>query len=212
MSNSAFDTEILNTLETILSGDWNLIGSYGTQSLREVLRHLSNVRVGGNDDTAIAPPLTSFMGEGLKIRPTNPVTYQVQITPGVGFFGDLALATDIGGIAGVNDQSTLKPMVVKTPQVIPLVPNGGPFQRIDLIEVRPERFFTDNVARSVLVNPSTGVFANTPVNKTFSWVLDGQIGQVVSPANNTAPIGYKVGIPAGVPVPPATSPGYVLLG
>ena len=212
MANKPFDREVWNPLEASLSGDNNLASSYGDQALRDFLNKFSNIRVSAVSDVPQSVPITSFIGEGFKLRPTSPPSYQVEITAGTGLFGDNTTSSNIGGVSGVNDLSTLKPLLLNTKITLPLSANATAFQRIDLIEVKANSALTDVTARQVL-NPATGIFAAANVNKTFSWALDGlAIGTVITPAPSTTPLGYKVGIASGAPAIPTTTTGYVAVG
>ena len=209
--NRPFDRELYNTLERALSPDNNVAASYADLALREVLKGLFNKRMNTTLAIAQSPPAPGFLGEGFQVRGTGPASYAIQITPGIGFFGDTATASAIGGITGVDDLSAWKPLVLSAPEIIALAPNATAFTRLDLIEVRTSRALADNTARQVLT-PGTGIFAAANVDKTLTWALDGLQGQVITPAASTTAIGYKVGIAAGVPVEPPVTLGYVPLG
>jgi hypothetical protein len=92
----------------------------------------------------------------------------------------------------------------------------GPGQsRIDIIEARYNRRVTNPSSRDVLdANPASPTFLTfipSTVNKTLSFDLFSLTGRVVSPANSTQPIGYKVGVASTTPAAPAVSPGYTII-
>ena len=202
---SAFDREVIHTLEKPLSTDVNEIGSYGDFALRSAIMHLmggSTSYVGGD---GYLSPHSGFLNDSFKVRPVSP-QFGVSLQAGIGFAsapGDLVSA--VGGVSGLDDLAQFKPMVLTTNQVIPVdaAPSSG--TRCDIIEVTYDRQLANPTSRLVL-NPSTQQFAPSTVTKLLTWALDGQTGRVVSPAASTAPISYKVGDSSGNP--PEVTSGY----
>lgn len=207
MANKPFDRNVINVRERPLSSDINQTQSEVDYSIREVVDKLCLSRASVIDDRAVVP-YTGFFGEGLRVRPVSPLGLQVQLSAGLGFFYDAALATSIGGVPSVDDLSRFKPLPLNSAVTI-AVPAPDPTNpRIDIVEVKPNRRLLDTASRDVL-NTSTGQFDPKSVFKTLGWDLESSVGTVVTPANSTTAIGYKAGTPAPVPTAPPPSPGYV---
>jgi hypothetical protein len=156
-------------------------------------------------------PPSGGIGEAFKLRASSPATMTLAVKKGIGFFYDAGTTSDINGIGGLNDLSLWKPAVLNAdqPVILPAAPSL-PNSRIDILEVRVNRVVTDPTSRDVL-NPSTGVFEPNLVNKTLSWDFDGSYGTVAAPANSTAALSLKTGVPAASPSVPGTTPGYFKL-
>lgn len=215
MANNDFDRTVMNLRERPLSSDINQLQAQLDRSLRESLAQEGMARLSANF-AGNATPYTQFIGEGFHVVPGSGL--QVVIKAGLGLQylpsgtvanGDPAIATAIGGIAGVDDLSPFKPLVLMADANIAInaVPGIMGQSRIDLIEVLCARRLDNSSSRDVL-DPASGVFNPTAVNKTLDFTLDGTQGTVVSPANSTTAIGYKVGVAGAPGVAPATSPGY----
>jgi hypothetical protein len=204
MANDPFSREIINVRERPLSSDTNIAESYLDRSLRDFIRALL-----APDPLAV---VTGFLNQSFKVVATTTPSMTVNISPGLGFIDDASdVPTAIGGVLGVNDVSTMKPLPLSAVQ--PIVIDGAPSagnSRYDIIEVKCDRRSQDPTSRDIL-DPATGVFAPNLVNKTLAFYLDGRNARVVSPAPSTTGIGYKVGVAAtsGTEVVPATTAGYV---
>jgi hypothetical protein len=204
MANDPFSREIINVRERPLSSDINIAESYLDRALRDFIRALL-----APDPLAI---VTGFLNQSFKVVATTTPSMTVNISPGLGFIDDASdVPTAIGGVLGVNDTSTMKPLPLSTVQ--PIVIDGAPSagnSRYDIIEVKCDRRSQDPTSRDIL-DPATGVFAPNLVNKTLAFYLDGRNARVVAPALSTTGIGYKVGIAAttGTEAVPATTAGYV---
>lgn len=215
MADNAWDRSIINALERPLSSDINALQSQEDRSLRDLLARLLGSRVSGSSDVA-ANPQSGFLGEGFKVRPPVAPGLSVRLAAGLGFqYLPADVPTSIGGVVGVNDLSSYKPLPLLAEASIAGIPAGPAAgqDRYDIVEVRMNRVAGNPLSRNVL-DPLTGIFVPTLVNKTLSFTLDGSTGQVTSPSNSTAAISYKVGVPVatGVFNPaniPATTPGYV---
>lgn len=207
MADIPFDREILNPLERPLADDINLVETYTERALREFVDRLTAPRSSNTDASGTIPP-ASFVGDGFWVRPGGGMS--VNVSKGLGFFADAVdLPTAIGGIVGVDDHQRYKPLVMSAAQnlAVPAAP-AGPNSRIDIIEVKVRRALIDLTGRD-LFDPGSGNFIAGLVDKTLTWDLFGQTGVVTDPANNTSPLGYKIGIPGNPPAVPPTSPGYV---
>ena len=209
MSNKPFDRSLINVRERPVSSDINLGFSESDQTMRELVSALWRPRASLLSDVA-ANPKTGQIGSALKVRAKSPASMSVSVDAGTGMVFDAALATDLGGIVSVNDQSTWKPIVLNTGVDMVLDVADGTNPRYDIIEARVNRVVGEPTSRDVL-DTGTGVFVPTLVNKTLGYSLDGSVGKVTSPANSTAALSIKTGTPAGSPAIPATSPGYVRL-
>lgn len=207
--NGAFDRRVFRRLELGTSLDWNLAQAQLDESLREVLLNLLGPRLSDTAHTRTNTTL-GFLTESFQVRPTSVPSANAQITAGIGFVQN---ATDvpqgIGGLDGLNDVASLKPLVLKATQ--PLTVSAAPAfpnSRIDIVEVQYRRDLYDSTVVRIL-DPASSVQGPQSVLKTLSFALDGLVGTVTDPAPSTTPIGYKVGVPGPVPAAPSTTPGYV---
>lgn len=208
MSDKPFDREAWNTRERPYSTDNNYEASYADLALREILVNLLNTRISVSNDASNTTPPTSFFGEAFKVRPGGALA--VNVTKGIGLFGDPTnLPTAIGGLVGVNDLSAYKPLVLTELEAIAVPANASGNPRIDIIEVRYRQELTDATNRDIMTPTPPYVFSPGLVSKTLTWALNGQQGTVVTPAPSTAYISYVRGIPAGSPVAPSVTSGYV---
>lgn len=227
MANSQFDREILNVRERPLSSDINLETSYIEMALREFAMRFFQGRsttVGGTSVSGFPVdrpenPVSSFFGDGFKVR-ANGVAGQVILSTGLGFQnkpsgtvanGDAAIINAIGGVLGLNDIHPFKPLILPdlgagVGATITGIPVGDPVNpRIDIVEVLCDRRRIDASSRDTF-NTVTKVFDPSNVLKTLTWVPT--VG-VPSAGASSAGIGYKTGVPAGVPATPATTAGYL---
>lgn len=207
MANNAFDRTIINTRERPASSDINRLVSESDRTLREVLTQIFLSRAVIYPDDAAAP-ITGFVGGGFKTRPAGPPAMAAVVKAGIGFVYDPATASDINGISGVNDLSQWKPITLNADHQfnLPAAPSA-PNTRIDIIEVKTNRLVGEPSSRDVL-NISTGVFDPASVNKTLSWSLDNNIGQVTDPAQSTAALSLKIGVAGNPGLEPSPSAGY----
>jgi len=206
MANQAFDREIIHPLERPLADDIDQAQSQIDRSLRDLLRRLFS--------DAAGTIYSGFVANGLLVAPSSPAAMSVVVTAGLGF-QDLPadVPSSIGGVVGLDDLSPYKPLVLSADQTIAIDASPAPGQnRIDIIEVKTDRRAENPSTRDIL-NPGTGLFVPGSVNKTLAFDLLGRNARVVSPANSTTGIGYKVGVAAvaGSEVAPATTAGYLKL-
>lgn len=200
MANGPFDRTILNVRERALSSDINQAESQLDYSLRFALQQLLAKDSGFS---------SGFIGASYKVVPNSPAGMSVLVQPGLGLLSDPAdVPAAIGGIVGLDDLSSAKPLVLNAPQQFTVPANASGNPRIDIIEVKVDRR-AENPTSRLIYNAITGAFDPTSVNKTLAFSHDGRLGTVATPANSTTGIGYKTGTPAGSPVAPATSPGYL---
>lgn len=203
MANKPFDRVILNDKERPVSRDINRLQSELDYGLREFARQ--NFAGKAALATNLSAVRSGFLGDSFYVDPDAPVGMSVVVRAGLGFQNDPGgSVSDIGGILGLDDRSLYKPLMLVANQTITGVPAADPANpRIDIVEVRYNRAVTDSEARDQLTL-ATGVFASVPLNKTLSFALD-----TLWSINGALAINYKTGIAAGVPVAPATSPGYI---
>jgi len=207
MATNPFERVIINRRERPLSGDINEAQSQIDHAIRELAMRMFQGRTAAANDSALTP-LTGFVGEALKVRPSNPASMVVRLPSGLGFMYDAASWSS--GIDGIDDLCPWKPIVLMSDLTITIgTAPGSPNSRYDIIEVINKRVATDSASRDVL-NETTGIFDPTIVQKTLSPILlSSDIGTVVAPADSTTPIGYKKGIASsGTPAVPATTSGY----
>jgi hypothetical protein len=208
--NNPFDRVIWNPLEKPLSSDWDRALSQDDLATRFLLRELMAKRSETTFPTSFnSTPATGFVGQGFNVVPAATPNLTVTVKAGLGFQDNPAdVPTAIGGVLGLDDLSSYKPLVLMGDVVFTVPTPPGANSRVDLIEVRANRLATDPQTRLVL-NPLTGAMNPSTVNKTLQFTLDGSSGTVVDPAPSTAAVSYKQGTVAASPVPPATTAGYV---
>ncbi len=213
MANNPFDRTIINLREKPLSSDINRAESQHDFALRLVMRELFAKRAETTlPGTGGANPGSGFVGTGFALRPAVTANMTVTVKAGLGMIDDPANSPSaIGGVVGLDDLSSYKPVVLMADTVFTVPTADGVNPRFDLIEVRYNRVAGDPQSRLIL-DPLTGAFSPNVVQKTLQNTVDGSVGTVVSPALSTAALSYKQGIPDPSPVVPATTPGYVRVG
>jgi hypothetical protein len=198
MANNPFDRAIHNQRERPLSSDLNLLISQSDEMSRVFQTAMSGVNTSG------------FFNDGFFVKGTGGLL-QYTVFSGIGFNYDPSnIASNIGGIPNVNDPTAIAPMVLSANYTATLAANpAAGLERYDLIEVKPYRHLTDPSNRDIL-DIGTGVFAPALVNKTLSYDMLGNTGTVLAPANSTAAISVKQGVPApiGTAVIPTQTAGY----
>lgn len=201
MANNPFDRNAMNQKERPVSRDANQTQSQLDASLRLLVDRLCGAR----DPFSAAFGSSAgngFAGDSFRVLGIGAM--QLFVARGLGFqdgAGDQP--TDIGGLIGLDDRQQVKPLMLANDEALN-VPAADPgLPRIDIVEVRYNRALGGALARDIL-NATTGIFSSIVVDKTLTFALDG-----LSSINGAAAINYKTGVPAGVPVPPATSAGYV---
>lgn len=208
MANNVFDRTVINARERPVSTDINQAQSQIERTIRYYMDQFLLPRV-SNTDPQAGSPISGFLNDAFRITEANPAALSVVVKDGLGFKFDASdTPSAIGGVGGVDDLSRYKPLLLLADATI-AVPAADPTNpRIDIIEANINRRLTDPSDRDIL-NATTGVFDSTNVNKILAWNVGTSIGTVTTPANNTAALGYKVGIPGATPAIPPTSPGYV---
>ncbi len=202
MAKNPFDRTVASKREKPLSKDWNIHRAQMDRALRFFAKAMFASSTGA--------PTTGFLQGGLQAVESSPVALSVVLKAGLGF-QDLPsdVPTSIGGVEGLDDLESYKPLPLLADLTVPIATADVTNARIDIIEVRADRLKTDSQSREIF-NNTTKVFTPTAVDKTLEFLLDGtKLGTVTSPAASTAAISVKQGIPAGSPVVPTTTTGYV---
>lgn len=205
MADKPFDRVIFNEREKPLSSDWNRVISEQDRTIRHMAKMMFGCGL-TSGAPALNTPGNGFIGSGFWVRPKNPAAMQVVVNAGQGFIDKADVQTDISTVSDLDDIDSYKPLLLSADEVINVPAADVSNPRIDIIEVTYSRLITDVAARLKL-NPGTGRFESNNLDKTLSWDLAGR-----STVNGSGPINYKTGTPAGSPVAPATTTGYVKIG
>ena len=197
MANQPFDREIINQRERPLSTDINLAASYADASMRQMWFETW-------DGQQRQPDSAGFIGRGFYLSPSAGMVLSCH--SGVGYWNNAtASELNIGGVSGLSDFTYIKPLVLNANTAI-TVPAADPVNpRYDVLEVTMNRQLTDSSSRDVL-NPTTGQFVATNVNKTLSYALDGSVT-----VNGAGALNYKTGTPAASPTVPTVTAGYEII-
>lgn len=203
MADRPFDRTIVNLRERPISSDVNQLQSQMDRSLREVVQRMLGARA--SNFSKADSYATGFIGNGFAVSSASPAAMQVVIKAGLGFVYDVAdVPSSIDSIVGLDDLNPFKPVSLLADQTINVLAADGANPRIDIVEVKANRQTNNPLSRDVL-DPSSGAFVATSVDKTLQQAsLDGQTS-----VNGSAAINYKTGTPAGAPVAPATTAGYI---
>lgn len=217
--NQPYDRTLYFRREKPDSSDWNRHQGELDMALRETLSAFLAGKA--TDSSHAALPSSRFFPNAFRVQALAPASMFVQVYPGIGYhYLPSDLPDDIGVVDtpsyfGVTDLAVLKPLVLRTPQQF-AVPAAPPATntRIDIIEVRADRYMTDiDASRRELVQNGQNVsFDPVAAYKTLSFVLDGRVGSVQAPADSADPISYKIGVAANPGVAPATTAGYIKIG
>lgn len=208
MANNPFDRTVINVRERPLSSDINQAQSTQDLTLRSMLDQLFLPRASLADPRA-GTPVNGFIGDAFRVVERSPADLSINVTAGVGFKHDASdTPTAIGGVPNVDDLGRYKPIILLAGANIAIPAPDPTNPRIDIVEVNINRRLADPASRDVL-NPTTGVFDPTSVQKTLAWNIGTSIGTVATPANSTAALSLKTGVASATPSVPPTSPGYV---
>ena len=193
MANQPFDSTIINPLERPLSSDMNSLQSEAHRDLRDYL-YRAYARA-TSADSLNSTIRTGFVGNGFAVVQNSPPLSDVTITAGLGF-GVGTSASNVGGIAGLNDLSLYKPILLSTNKTVtvPTAPGGGLCRR-DAIYVRPTMALTDATS-SDQYNVSNGQFQSVTLNKTMTFDLVNQAVQTIASGSTdtwTSGIVYAMG-------------------
>lgn len=201
-----FDRRIFNTRERPLIEDVNGLQSLLDYTHRETLRALANTPVGFVGPTnwsELAVSSTRFVHDGFMLRAKNPASLSVIVTKGLGFFYDASDApADIAGIDGLADISAWKPLVLNKDEEIVVPTPDALLPRIDILEIKVDRFTTENLTRRIF-DVATKTWVNGTVDKVLRFAVDTRIT-----VNGAGALNYKTGTPGVTPAVPATTPGY----
>ena len=213
MSNEQFNRMILNPRERPLSSDINQAQSQLDRTQREILKAMFASRTGPMVDTSAF--VAGFIGDGFKVRAAAIPDMTTTVTAGMGFYQDPAdVPAAIGGIIGLDDYCSYKPLPLIAPLVIPTptAPGAGQ-ERWDIIEVAVIRRAEGPLVRETF-DPTTSTFVSGLVNKTLSFTMDTEFGYAPAPGGSVDGISYVQGVAAavGAAVVPAVTPGYQKIG
>lgn len=201
---NSFDRVVVNPNQRPLSADHRQIQSDVHKSLMTICSALLADLFGGVPGSSAV-----FLGAGLSITAPGG-SLNITLNPGLGFFVNAAdEPVAIDGLQGQDDLSAYHPLPLDSPQNITVPAPDATNSRIDILEVRTDRRSEDPESKDFLT-VSTGTVAPANPNNRLSFYLDGRIGNFTT-GNSTTGIGYKVGTPAGSPVAPAGTPGYVTI-
>lgn len=220
--NNPFDRTIINPRERPLGSDINQAQSQLDRTIRRVLDLTTRPRWATLVEPAVAPAdyesksrsetdtagvsgvSASFVSDGFKARAFKTPTMNVWLRGGIGFKTSTP-QTFISGISGIDDLESSQPLVINDDQTI-AVPAADPTNpRFDIIEVAVDRRIEAPSSRDVF-NVLAGKFLPDLVNKSLSYVLDGQVS-----INGSMPINYKTGTPNPSPATPTNTTGYVTI-
>ena len=205
MADQPFDRVVVHPRERPSSVDFNTALANMDRTLRDLWAQLIAQPPGDGSATPRVLLPWGFWGEGLKVRPGT-VAGTIAVQAGLGYLLDAVdVPRDISSVRGLNDLSSLKPLflpsdVTFTPAIV-----GAGLERVDIIEVRPDRYLTDNQSRDRM-DPATGVFAPELVAKLLSWDQSSR-----ATVDGTGSINYRTGtavdtaVTFPVPVPTATA-------
>ncbi len=214
MPDQPFDYSVVHPREKPTAGDENMQMSASNATLRHLADRLLCVRGGSADPSGVST--SGFFADGFRVVPVTDFTpLAVDISPGTGLHyrasGTNGPQRAVGTVEGLNDLNSLQPLVLSQKQRIvvdPQPPMGT--TRMDIIEVRADRFFADPSTRPVFDEP-TGDFIPGIRNKTLTYDTFARVGRVLAGNESVLPISYKVGVAdvTGAEQPPAASVGYL---
>jgi len=206
----AFDRDVFRLLNGVKAEDLNRVTGEGAHNaLRDILRFTSLPTVSLTSTTT--QQAYGFYGDSFFVLPQSPASGNVVLSAGIAVKrDDTDQPVNIDGIPGLDENSAVKPIVLRNSRVIATAPPPpAPNKRIDIIEIRVARDFYDSVPVKQLDTVS-GTSTYPTALKTLSYAIDDvSVEYLVTPANGSQPLVYKQGLDAPVPVAPPTSPGYV---
>jgi hypothetical protein len=211
MANNAFDRTILNPLEKALADDHDQAQAQSDRTIREVLKSLYAPRTSTLVDSSSF--VSGFIGDGYKVRAAAAPDMTVTVSEGIGFYENPAdVPANIGGIIGLDDRCTYKPMVLATPYAFPVpVAPGIGHERWDIIEVKVDRRAENPLVREAFTTGPPPAFVPSLINKTLTFAHDGRAGYATAPAGSTYNLSYRVGIEGlvGATTADVATTGYV---
>lgn len=182
MANQDFDTLIVNPLERPLSSDLDALQSQLNRTIRDTFSPYFSGKSG-------------FIGTGFQPVATGGGALAVTLSAGIGFQATSNSESNLNGVAGLNDLSTYKPLLLSSSRsiAVPGVPSSGNCRR-DIICVQWDRSFATSLA--YMWNAGTNTFSANSVNKNMSFDLASAGVQEIaagSPDLAVQPIVYKLG-------------------
>ena len=211
---SAFDRTIVYPRERPLSSDIDSLQAQVDRSLRDTFKAMLAGRAGTVFDTSSF--ISGFLGDSFKVRASAVPDMTVTVSAGLGFYQKAAdVPAAIGGVIGLDDLSSYKPLPLVSPFVfnVPTAPGAGQ-ERWDIIEVAVTRRADNPLVRETF-DPVTSTFVAGALNKSLRFSLDEESGYAITPGASTAGLSYVQGVSAALGVPPgsgatvpATTAGY----
>jgi hypothetical protein len=154
---------------------------------------------------------SGFVGNSLLVVPSSPAALSVVIKAGIGFQVNATdEPTSIAGVAGLNDLSPYKPIVLALDYTVAVPAPPGANSRIDLIEVSYQRLLDNSQSREFL-DVTSGNFNPANVAKTLDFNVDGTLAYYAASGTPTTALAYKSGVAASSPTAPTVDTGYIAL-
>lgn len=198
MVDQPFNRTALYPLEKPIVDDINQEFSQADRSIRDVMYQLLGQQ-------------STFLGNSLLVVPSSPTALSVVIKAGIGFQVNATdEVTSIAGVAGLNDLSPYKPIVLGLDYTVAVPAPPGANSRIDLIEVSYQRLLDNSQSREFL-NVSGGNFTPANVAKTLDFNVDGTLAYYAANVTPTTALAYKSGVASASPTAPTTDTGYIAL-
>lgn len=206
-----FDRLPFYLLEGLRAEDLNVQATRLRTQTMNLLKYgrAHSIQPGGDGYIGTTAPV-GFLGSSFAVVPTSGMN--VAVSPGLALLSAVAGAE--ANILGANypyfndDAQRLLEMSQALTVEVDAAPAPGN-SRIDIIQVAHKRVVT-NETRSVY-NTASRSFSDLSINKNVAQDAYTNSERVVSPANGTAALVYKVGVAAatGAEVAPAVDTGYV---
>lgn len=190
MANQDFDTAVVNPLERPASEDIDRAQSQLNRTLRDLLAPL----MAYGSSSAFAD---GFIAQGFQAVPATGMTVNLQA--GLGFQLDFASTpSDINGVAGLDDRSANKPLLLSSAVSVPVAAVSAGNCRRDLICVRYQRQVQDAPVPIFDATYSTFTGAIRPKNMTFDLAPNGATTVAYG---GTPPAGTGIAVMQGAVAP-----------
>ena len=185
MADQSFDTTIVNPLERPSAADLNQLQA----QIYRTSRTQDRLQFGWDYSTAYS----GFLNLSFFVQNLTGTGMVLNMSRGIGYFETVSSSSsDIGGVPGLDDLSSYKPVFLSADKAItvPSLLTAGKCRR-DLIEVRWKRELTNNVSTDIY-NPGTQLFSPVTLAKTMSCDLVGETVDVLEPGEAVDPNAYIV--------------------
>jgi hypothetical protein len=191
MANQDFDTAVVNPLERPASEDIDRAQSQLNRTLRDILTQMLAYGSGTPADGFLATAFKAVTGTGMTVN----------LTEGVGFQYDAGVGgapVSIGGVAGLDDLSRYKPLLLSAAVAVPVAAVTGTNCRRDLICVSYQRQVQNAPIPVFNATYSTFTGAIRPKNMTFDLAPNGAATVVYG---GTPPAGTGIAVMQGAVAP-----------